>query len=186
MEFVQPIRDRKILEKVKKSLMAKSRRDYCLFVLGINSGLRISNLLPLKVEDIMEAGKIKDRLQLREQKTNKSKDFPLSKSVQKALKDYLAQSNLSGTLFPSRKGDNKPLTRQQAYRIINDAARAAGITDKIGTHTIRKTFAYHAIKGGNSIITVQKLLNHSSPGITLAYAGLTQDDMDAVYLSLDL
>lgn len=186
MEFVQPIRDRKIIEKVKKNLLAKNMRDYCLFVLGINSGLRISDLLPLRVVDVMESGKIKDRIVVREQKTNKTKDFPLAKSVQKALKNYIVEESITGVLFTSRKGENQPLTRQQAYRIINDAARTAGITDKIGTHTLRKTFAYHAIKGGASIIAVQKLLNHSSPGITLAYAGLQQDDLDNVYLSLDL
>ena len=72
MEFVQPIRDKKQLEAMKKILKATSIRDYCLFILGINSGLRISDLLTLKVSDVTdEKGKIKDRISLREQKTGK-------------------------------------------------------------------------------------------------------------------
>ncbi|RNC29975.1 MAG: hypothetical protein AWM53_00199 [Candidatus Dichloromethanomonas elyunquensis] len=63
MEFVQPIRDKKALETMKKLLRSSNLRDYCLFVLGINSGLRISDLLTLKVSDVLdEKGKIKDRI----------------------------------------------------------------------------------------------------------------------------
>ena len=58
MEFVQPIRDLKQIETIKKLLKLRSMRDYCLFVLGINSGLRISDLLKLKISDISERGKI--------------------------------------------------------------------------------------------------------------------------------
>lgn len=180
MEFVQPIRNRKQVESIKKVLLGQNERDYVLFTLGINSGLRISDLLPLKPADI-----ISDRIRLREKKTGKAINFPLSPQVAKILRDYIGRNAGSEYLFGSRKG-GEPITRQQAYRIINEAARAVGITDKIGTHTLRKTFAYHALKGGASITTVQKLLNHSSPGITMAYAGITQDDLDSVYLSLNL
>ena len=81
MAFVQPIRDRKQIESMKKVLKANSLRDYCLFTLGINSGLRISDLLKLKVADVMDGKKVKDRITIREQKTNKSKDFPLGKTA---------------------------------------------------------------------------------------------------------
>lgn len=90
MEFVQPIRDKKQLEAMKKILKATSLRDYCLFVLGINSGLRISDLLTLNVSDVINhQGKISDRITLREKKTNKTKDFPLGETTRKALKEYL-------------------------------------------------------------------------------------------------
>ena len=75
MEFVQPIRDVKQIDTIKKLLKQQSLRDYCLFVLGINSGLRISDLLKLRISDISDKGKIKDRIRLREKKTNKFKDF---------------------------------------------------------------------------------------------------------------
>ena len=187
MEFVQPIRDLKQIETIKKLLKLRNMRDYCLFVLGINSGLRISDLLKLKISDISERGKIKDRIRLREKKTNKFKDFPLSNSTKASLKEYLKtrEYNENEPLFISRKNKGF-LLRQQAYKIINDVAKSVGIKEKIGTHTLRKTFGYHAYNNGYDITLIQKLFNHSSPSVTLRYIGITQDEMDNVYLSLEL
>ncbi|MCF8011626.1 MAG: tyrosine-type recombinase/integrase [Clostridiales bacterium] len=70
--------------------------------------------------------------------------------------------------------------------MLNEAARSVGVKDKIGTHTLRKTFGYHAFKKGYDITILQKLFNHSAPSITLRYIGITQDELDDVYLSLDL
>ena len=70
--------------------------------------------------------------------------------------------------------------------IINGVAKAVGIKENIGTHTLRKTFGYHAYNNGYDITLIQKLFNHSSPAVTLRYIGITQDEMDDVYLSLDL
>lgn len=187
MEFVQPIRNLKQIETIKKLLKSQNMRDYCLFVFGINSGLRISDLLKLRISDIAENGKIKDRIRLREKKTNKFKDFPLSTSTKSALKDYLKIRNYTEDepLFISRKNKGF-LLRQQAYKIINDVAKSVGIKEKIGTHTLRKTFGYHAYNNGYDITLIQKLFNHSSPSVTLRYIGITQDKLDDVYMSLDL
>lgn len=189
MEYVQPIRDEKRIEAIKKVLKSSSLRDYCLFTLGINSGLRISDLLKLEIEDVIDIkGRIKDRITIKEQKTGKTKDFPFGATTKKALKEYLdSRTDISynQALFASRKG-GRPITRQQAYRIINEAARAVGITDQIGTHTLRKTFGYHAYKQGADITRIQYLLNHSAPSITLRYIGITRDELDDVYLTLNL
>lgn len=212
MEFVQPIRDLKKIETIKWILKQKSLRDYCLFVLGINSGLRISDLLRLRISDVSEKGKPLDRIRLREKKTNKFKDFPISDNAKSAIKEYLKTRIIKETepLFLSRKRnraeaerlcvgkdcnavngevsrENKGfLLRQQAYRILNDVAKSVGIKEKIGTHTLRKTFGYHAYNNGYDITLIQKLFNHSSPSVTLRYIGITQDELDDVYLSLDL
>jgi site-specific recombinase XerD len=187
MELVQPIRDKNKIEAMKKILKANSLRDYCLFVLGINSGLRISDLLNLKISDVVEGKKIKDRISLREQKTGKVKDFPPGASCIRALKEYLDSRDYSADdcLFPSQKGAG-PITRQHAWKILSEAANTVGITEAVGTHTLRKTFGYWAFKSGVDITRIQKLLNHSSPGITLAYIGITRDELDDVYLELNL
>ena len=192
MEYVEPIRDKKQLENMKRYLKDRKLRDWLLFVLGINSGLRISDLLALTVEDV----KGKDRISIREKKTGKAKDFPLSDSCKKAICEYFKATNLtSGVLFPSRKagGSDKTgaISRQQAYDIINDAAEAVGIITKdnpvkIGTHTLRKTFGYWAYQSGVDISRIQKLLNHSAPSVTLAYIGITKDELDEVYINLNL
>ena len=105
MEFVQPIRDLKKIETIKKLLRQQNLRDYCLFVVGINSGLRISDLLKLRVSDVYENGKPKDRILIREKKTNKFKDFPLSDNAKSALKEYLKTRDYKDNepLFLSRK-----------------------------------------------------------------------------------
>lgn len=188
MEVVHPIRDIDKIEAMKKILKSTNLRDYCLFVIGINSALRVSDLLKLKINDVADVNmKPLDKLNLREQKTGKYKEFPLGKTAIKALREYLSTRNCKpeDPLFPSRKG-GVPITRVQAYRIIRDAARAVGITEKIGSHTLRKTFGYHAYNQGYDIAIIQKLLNHSSQGESLAYIGITQDDLDSVYLTLNL
>lgn len=188
MEYVQPIRDKNQIKAMKKILKSTNMRDYFLFTLGINSGLRISDLLRLKISDVLnENGKAKDRISLREKKTGKSKDFPVSDTAKKSLLEYLNERDYKITehLFLSRKG-NESINRQRAYKIINDAARAIGIKDRIGTHTMRKTFGYHAYQKGIDISILQKLFNHCAPCVTLAYIGITQDDMDNVYLNLNL
>jgi site-specific recombinase XerD len=182
MEVVEPIRNKKQIEALKKYLKGQNIRDYLLFVLGINSGLRISDLLKLTIEDVQE----QDRIHIREQKTGKMKDFPISENCKKAINEYLKATNITtGSLFISRKG-NKPITRVQAYRILNEGAKTIGITDSIGTHTLRKTFGYHAYVNGTDITRIQKLLNHSTPSVTLSYIGITKEELDNVYISLNL
>lgn len=182
MQIVEPIREKKKIDAMKRYLKGSNMRDYLLFVLGIHSGLRISDLLALQIEDVMR----RDRIIVREQKTAKLKDFPLSDGCKKVINEYLAFTGLkTGPLFPSRKG-NKSLGRIQAYRILNQSAKAVGIREAVGTHTLRKTFGYHAYIMGIDVTRIQKLLNHSSPAETLAYIGITQDELDKVYICMDL
>ena len=89
MQAVEPIRDKRDIQKMKRILKRKSLRDYALFTLGINSALRISDLLALTVGDVAdENGKIRDRIVIRERKTGKRKAFPISASAKKALQEY--------------------------------------------------------------------------------------------------
>lgn len=187
VEMVNPIRNKKKIDSMKMYLKGKNPRDYCLFTLGINSGLRVSDLLSLTVADVWRNGHIADRIVLHEQKTGKHKDFPISTSSKQAITEYLAtrpNADEADPLFLSEKGG--AIRRETAWRILNEAASAVGITDSIGTHTLRKTFGYHAYKQGTDITVLMKMMNHSSPGITLRYIGITQDQMDNVYLNLNL
>ena len=182
MECVEPIRSKEQINAIKCYLRNHNLRNYLLFVLGINSGLRISDLLSLTIEDVKKV----DRIILREKKTGKPKDFPLSDTCKDAIQEYFTNTKIdSNWLFKSQKGD-RAITRIQAYRVINKAARMTGITEAIGTHTLRKTFGYWAYKNGADITQIQKLLNHSTPAITLAYIGITKDSLDNIYKNLNL
>ncbi len=182
MEYVEPIRSKQQIAAIKSCLKKQSLRNWLLFVLGINSGLRISDLLLLTIDDVKE----KDRIIIREKKTGKVKDFPLSDSCKKSINEYLTNTdNRSGWLFKSNKG-TQAISRIQAYRIIHQAARRIGIKEAVGTHTLRKTFGYWAYKSGVDITIIQKLLNHSAPSVTLAYIGITKDELDSIYINLNL
>ena len=180
MKFVNPIKDARKIEALKKYLKERNERDYMLFLLGIHFGLRISDLLSLRIEDVVG----KKYIIIKEKKTGKIKSFPVAEVVQRELESYL-KGRTKGWLFLSReKSGATPITRQQAYNVLSDAAKAVGIKDPIGTHTLRKTFGYWACKQGTSLELIQKILNHSSPGVTLRYIGITQDQINSVYKKL--
>lgn len=190
MNNVEPIRSKKQIESIKKLLLGGNHyRDYLLFVLGINTGLRVSDLLKLKFADVLdESGSFRD-VKITEEKTDKTKTFRLNDSAKEAIKFYISKLDnyqLDHYLFRSRNGENKPIIRQRAWQIINETAKAVGIKDEIGTHTLRKTFGYHARKAGTPIEVLQKIFNHSAPSITLRYLGISQDEMNEVYLNLNL
>lgn len=174
MNTVQPIRDINKIRKMESTLKDQCERDYIMFRLGINSGLRISDILKLKVSDV----KGKDHFQLKEQKTSKTNKIKIHPQLKKELASYIKNKSDAEYLFKSQKGENSPIQRMQAWRILNKAARSVGIKDEIGTHSLRKTFGYHMYNMCKDITKVQKFLNHSSPHITLSYIGITQDSLD--------
>jgi len=190
MNTVEPIRDKNKIKLIKAVLRNKNIRDYLLFTIGINTGLRISDLLKLKLSDVMDHKcKAKDNIYIREKKTGKEKVFKMNKIAKEAIKEYIISLNnydLDWYLFKSKKGNNKAISRIHAYDILNDVAKEVGIKDKIGTHTLRKTFGYHARMKGVGIEILQKIFNHSAPGITMRYIGIAQDEMEDVYLDLNL
>lgn len=173
MDYVQPIRDRRKVDAMKRELLRSGYRNYMLFLVGINTGLRISDILSLKVSDVRN----QTHLTLREKKTSKIKRIKIM-GISKELEDYI-EGMLDGQyLFPSKKGHNKPITRVQAYRILNKAANAIGLREEIGTHTLRKTYGYHFYQKTKDVALLQELFNHSSPSVTLRYIGINQDVMD--------
>jgi integrase len=184
MNEVQPIKNKRDINRMKAAL---NGRDRLLFVFGINSGLRISDILKLRVSDVINAdGKPKVSLSVKEKKTSKAKTFAFNKSILTELKAVAYDP--TAYLFPSRKGGT-PISRVQAYRILNAAAERAGISDKvgdIGTHSLRKTFGYHAYKSGVDISLLMRIFNHSSQAITLRYIGIQQEDINEVYTAINL
>ena len=188
MKTVQPIRDKAKIEAIKKILRASSLRNELLFVLGINTGLRISDLLALQIGDVYKEKGGVDRMELREKKTGKLRFIALNRKIcrliERYIKDERPGASSTDPLFLSQKGG--PISRQHAYDILNTAAKAVGIKERIGTHSLRKTFGYFAYKNGVDLAMIQKLLNHSSQAETLKYIGITQEQMDDVVLKLDL
>ena len=172
MNIVQPIKKIEDIQKIKKYL-AKRPRNALLFSFGINTGLRISDILSLDVGDVKD----RDYIEIREKKTNKYKKFPLNRFLKEEI-DVFAEGLPEGQpLFYTQK--HCRLDRAQAYRILNKAAQAIGVKERIGTHTLRN-------KKYNDIVLLQKIFNHSSPSVTLRYIGIEQDTIDESYMNFYL
>ena len=180
MNEVQPIRNRRDINAMKKALRG---RDLLLFVFGINSGLRISDILKLRVADVRD----RDSIVISEKKTGKAKRFIFNDAIKQAVRQLVpADVPPNSFLFRSRKGDNKPISRVTAYRVLNEAAKRVGIAEPIACHSLRKTFGYHAYKNGTDLALLQSIFNHSSQDVTLRYIGINQDRIDEVYANVNL
>ena len=182
MQLVEPIRDLNDIERIKNYLIRWWFRDFLMFIMGINIGLRISDLLSLKVKDVMNG----DYVELKERKTGKYKRFPLSDSYKWYLREYTVGMDPEEWLFQSQRGVNQRLTRIQAYRIFNRACEKLEIKINIGTHTLRKTFGYHFYKRTKDIALLQRIFNHSTPAVTLRYIGISQEIIDESLLAFNL
>ena len=186
MKTVQPIRDKNKINEMKIELKKQGTRDYLLFLLGINTGLRISDIIKLQVLDVLNEDRTpKTHITITEKKTGKLKKFKINDSLSREIIEYTKSMEMNDYLFTSRKGINKPITRIQAYRILNTVAKKIGL-EEIGTHTLRKTFGYHFYKRNKDIEMLKKLFNHSSPSTTLRYIGIEQDEIDEAYEDFEI
>lgn len=179
-QTVEPIRDRYQIRLVEEFLMSRSPRNRLLFVLGTNSGLRISDILNLNVADVRE----KTHIEIKEQKTGKFKKFPINEKLKNLISPFINNREDSEPLFLSQK--NQRLDRSQVYRMLNEACRAVGVSANIGTHSMRKSFGYHHYKQFKDVAMLQMIFNHSTPAVTLRYIGIEQDEIDNSYRQFEL
>lgn len=188
MKEVQAIKERSHIELLKNAMHG---RNLLMFTLGINVGLRISDLLALRVGDLRN----QDSVTIYEGKTRKARTFTLNDSVKDAVVSLIPSDALDEDyVFTSRKGCastgvNKPIGRVQAYRILNAAVVRAGLGNvytSIGAHSMRKTFGYFAYESGVDITLLMRVLNHSSQRETLRYIGIEAEEVADVYHAVNL
>lgn len=177
IENVQPLRTKEEITNMREALSQTNyrERNLLLFNIGINTGLRISDILALRVEDV----KGKTSIVIKEGKTKKKRTVHLN-AVLVELTDYINEvldGADEGFLFPSRKGD-KAISRVQAHRILSGAGKACGY-DYIGTHTLRKTFGYHFYQRTKDVATLMTIFNHSDQQTTKRYIGISDDEIKA-------
>lgn len=184
--LVEPLKSKEALKQVESYLRNRSKRNELIFVLGINSELRISDILNLNIEDV----KNKKYIEIRDMKTGKYKKFPLNNKVQILNREYLPLREKIYSITPNEPlfvgKKHKRLNRSQVYRFLNEACKNVGLNINVGTHTMRKTFGYHHYKQFNDVALLQKILNHSSQSITLRYISIYQEEIDSSYNSFEL
>ena len=196
MNLAQPIKKVKDLENFKDyyRTIKPNRRNELLIILGLNTALRISDILSLDWKSVynFERKEYRDHIILVEQKTGKMSQIYLNSSVLETLreyKEYLNQNNKTvepDTFIFNHSNKNLPITRIQAFRIIKEAADYYDISGVISCHSLRKTFGYHAWKQGVPPALLVTVFNHSSFDITKRYLGIEQDDKDKIFKEIKL
>lgn len=192
MGTTQPIRDRQELQNFSTYYKDEkpNLRNYALVVLGLNTALRISDLLHLRWNDLYDFEKLcfRDHLLIKEQKTGKRNRIAVNEKAREAMEMYFNERNPAEDefIFSKRTNPYKPLSRSQAYRIIKDDANHTTSEEAVSCHSLRKTFGYFAWQEGVQPALLMDVFNHSSYAITKRYLGIEQDEKDLVYLNINI
>lgn len=195
MNTAQPIRKKEDLDFLKSyyQTVYPNARNQLLVVMGLNTALRISDILELCWKDVYNFGNgsFKEHISIIEQKTGKFSSIFMNHNICEALEAYrdeMLQENIKITpelyLFLSRKGRNNHISRVQAYRVIKEIAMDCCISGVISCHSLRKTFGYHAWKQGVPPALLMDIYNHSSFQVTQRYLGIEQDDRDQIFKNI--
>lgn len=171
---VEPIRDKETLNEFINELGKgkNGRRNILLFKIGLTTGLRISDIITIKIDDV----KGKTEFELVEQKTGKKRKVYLHNALTE-LTEYLNTLNDDHVwLFPNTWDSSKHISSNHYYKILQKVAKNLNI-DYIGTHTMRKSFGYWYYKEYKDVATLMTIFNHSSPQITLTYIGITDEEI---------
>lgn len=200
-----PIKSIEDIERVSDWFVSQGKyRDNMLFIVGINFGLRISDLLSLRFSHLIDENfQFKTTFPILEKKTKntrkvrKNRYVTINDAVVDAVTLYLEHTpgvKLSDYMFRSESNNskkfNKPLDPSSPYRSFMKAAEALELPVHFSTHALRKTFAYHQMLMSNNdprkLMLLQKMFGHRSVAQTLDYIGITNEEIEAAYLQLNL
>ncbi|WP_051957803.1 tyrosine-type recombinase/integrase [Desulfobacter vibrioformis] len=178
------IEKRRIINELKKKT---HKRDYALFVIATEQGIRGTDLLKLQIKHLVNLD-LKERYIFKEGKTNKDNFIFMNEKTHEALHAYLESLNLYDPeeyLFKSRKGDNA-ITLQQLGRLVKDWCRFAKVKDhsQYGVRSLRKTFGRLAFESSTNpriLSLLKERFNHSSESMTVKYLDITTEDMEALF-----
>lgn len=181
----EPVLDYELVKDIGEYLSNKNKRDHLLYWLCIFTGLRIQDILELRVRDVRDdRGHIRDFISLEEMKTEKINNVKINTRLKKILKKYVKGKPGYERLFLSREGHNESISRQQADNIIRGAGKAFGL--RLSAHSLRKTFARRLYEMAKGDITVpMEALNHTTPDQTRRYIGITETIINNYIQELD-
>ena len=180
---VNPVRKQKDVRAISKLLKGKPR-DLLLWMMGINNGLRASDLVGIKVIQVQDL-KVGEVLHIIESKTGKENILVINKPVYKALQWYLKEikPDPSDYLFKSRKGKGS-ISSQSVGRLVKTWCNDINLQGNYGAHTLRKTWGYHQrVNHGVGFEILCKRYNHSSPSITMGYLGIESKEVHDILMN---
>lgn len=161
----------------KLKLNAKGNTLYSdIWEFGLQVALRISDLLSVTMEEAKQG-----RIVLKEEKTGKTRSIDLNEKARGIVAKRAAEHPQHVYLFEveSNRAKGKPVSRIAVANAFKAVGDEIGI--QLGTHSMRKTRGWIMHSAGVSIEKICRVLNHSSPAVTMAYIGLTQAEIDATY-----
>lgn len=192
---MNPSATEKKITHIKNLLRGQGHyRDLLLFVVGINTALRVSDLLQLRIGDFVdENGEVVDRFWIREEKRGKRQDIVINQSIREALEQYrTAYPNVEKNpdhfiFFNTRTGEyREPIKRGWVWKFIADICQESGLRGNYGTHSLRKTWGYHARMSGVDLALIMHKLNHKDLSYTKRYLGITDEELGDVVRRLNL
>lgn len=192
MGTTQPIRKKEDLRKFLNYYQSAhpNLRNYTLIVFGLNTALRISDILNLTWEDVYDFKEkhFHEHLSVTEKKTGKQNTVALNHHLKQTLELYKDTRNPApqNYIFTKTTDYSVPLSRSQAFRIMKKAAEETLHASHISCHSLRKTFGYHAWKQGVPPALLMDVFNHSSYCVTKKYLGIEQDERDSIFMKIDL
>lgn len=169
MKSVEPIRDKNIYNKIKAELLDWNEKYYIMYMVGCLLGLRINEILSLRIGDV----KGKREHTFTQSKTGKEITIAFSPELKQALDKYCFDKDPQTALIPSRDNEYKPLSAMRAWEVLNTIGNKYGL--HLGTHSMRKTCAYHYYMQSHDLATLKVWLNHTYERDTLTYIGVTQE-----------
>jgi integrase len=166
MNWVAPIKDKKTLKQFGEVLKDVDYKYYIMFELGVGTGLQLQDILTFKNKDVTNKDEITVSIGTKHIKNT----FKISENLQKIINDYTKDKDPEAYLILGHSTANKPVSREQAYRVLRSAGHKIGL-NSIGAQTMRKTFAWNYYKETGDIYYLQNLFNHASPSITYRFIG---------------
>jgi len=180
---VEPIRKLKDVRAIKKILSDKPR-DFLLFTLGINNGLRAGDLLKLNVHQIKDL-KVGDSITIVENKTGKKNVLVINQPSYDAVQFFFKHTDKGDDdyLFSGRKGSD-PITIPSLNRLIKNWTDTINLKGRYGTHSLRKTWGYiQRTEFGVPIEKITQRYLHSSPAVTMRYLGLQTQEVEDILVN---
>lgn len=200
----EPIKSLDDIDRISKYLLANQRyRDNMLFIVGINFGLRVSDLLQLRFSQLIDDNftfrttfPILEKKTKNTRKVRRNRYISINNAVMDAVTIYLqhTECKLDDFMFRSESNrgsnQNKPMSRMSVDRILKEIGDTLQLENKMATHSMRKTFAYHQMVMSNNaprkLLLLQKMFGHSSAAQTLDYIGITGEEIEEAYMKLNL
>lgn len=194
MKVVQPIRDLDVLQKCYEIAREHDKRKKAwevswelILLVGFNTSLRVSDFRRFRVADLRG----KDYAQIQAKKTHKEARILINPTARREINRLLIGRRGDEYILQSKMKDYathkpRPITRQRVYQIMNIIGKQAGIEERIGCHTLRKTFGYHYYKMTGDVVSLQRILCHSYQRETLIYIGVIQENIDESLMKLNM